>query len=157
MNLLALLSIFAQAACLSCFCCMGCTALLWEQARLGVHCTVRFVSALLVPPSSRAGLGILPATFAAADTLSTCVFDSVLQDKFDVSKYLDAFINGPLGENRFSWMLQCLCLLAGVEPRANHALRRTFIQACYRAGMPEAAIMRYTRHQSIEGLRCYAR
>ena len=75
---------------------------------------------------------------------------------FDVTIYEDGFINGPLGENRFSWLLKSACELADLEPRANHAMRRTFIRCCYKAGMPEAAIMRYTRHTSIEGLRSYA-
>lgn len=36
-------------------------------------------------------------------------------------------------------------------------MRRTFIKACYRAGMLEVAIMRLSRHTSVEGLHNYVR
>lgn len=70
--------------------------------------------------------------------------------------YQDAFINAPLGANRINWLLQGLCQLGGVPGRSNHAVRRTFIQSCYRAGMPESAIMHYSRHTNLDGLRTYS-
>lgn len=79
-----------------------------------------------------------------------------LQDEFDISKYKNEFINGPMGEARVGYLLKSACHLAGLEPRANHGMRRTFIEACYRAGMPEVAIMRLTRHTAL-GLRSYVR
>ncbi len=74
-------------------------------------------------------------------------------DDFDSSMYQDAFINSPMGHTRINKLLAFIRKLAGLDVRTNHVMRRPFIQSCYRAGMPEPAIMQLSRHTSVDGLR----
>lgn len=52
-----------------------------------------------------------------------------LQAEFDITKFKDEFSNGPMGEGQVAYLLKAACHLAGLQPHANHGMRRTFIEA----------------------------
>ena len=73
-------------------------------------------------------------------------------------QYLDKFSNTALGKDKFTSHVKTFFTQTGVDMtnRCWHFTRRTFVQGCYRAGMPEIATSRLSRHTSVQGLRAYS-
>ena len=67
------------------------------------------------------------------------------------------FADQAFGKDSIRKLLPQICQRAGVERRTNHALRRTSISAMFAAGMSVAAIMKRSRHKSIDALMSYHR
>jgi hypothetical protein len=51
--------------------------------------------------------------------------------------------------------LPTICVQAGVPKRSNHGMRRTVITTLYTLKVPEAEIMKISRHKTLESLRKY--